>query len=161
MQTVDLEQDLQDRIDQSTAWLESGELSPILGLRLRSYPCSAEPIKFIDDRAREEKHGIKFRLEWVGASKDRYESFIEVRIKPSPSKSRDGKSIANPPYIVTYAVNPETGKRDEMTCEHLEIPESYRKTLPLSIKEWYAHWLDLALRHKNVSKIFRDKQRIL
>ena len=53
MKTVDVEQDLQRRVDESREWMESGVIEPILGLKVRNFPCKAEPVMFLDDPGRE------------------------------------------------------------------------------------------------------------
>jgi hypothetical protein len=158
MKNAEVEQDLQRRIQESRNWLNSDELGSIEGLQIRGFPCTAEPVMFLDNPRRKERHGVRFRLEMV-TPRGTYESFLEVRIKPTWSLAKDGKSVANPPYIVSYLVNPETRATDEITHDHLETPENYMRTLPLSIEEWYHHWLNVAFRHKNHSKFFQPDHR--
>jgi hypothetical protein len=158
MQNAEVEQDLQRRIQESRDWLDSDKLGLIAGLQIRGYPCKAEPVMFLDSPRRKERHGVRFRLEIV-SPRGTYESFIEVRVRPISSMTKDQKSVANLPYIVSYVVNPETKATDEITHDHLEIPENYERTLPLSIEEWYSHWLNVALRNKNHSKIFQSEFR--
>jgi len=154
MQNSEVEQDLQRRIKESRDWLDSEELDSIARLQIRGYPCQAEPVMSLDSPRRKERYGVRFRLEIV-SPRGTYESFVEVRIKPTSSMAKDRKSVANPPYVVSYILNPETKATDEITHDHLEIPENYERTLPLSIEDWYTHWLNVALRHKNHSKIFQ------
>ena len=121
-------------MDESKEWIESGGIDPILGLKVRNFPCKAEPVMFLDDPGREEQNGVRFRVETLTR-----QLFTDIRIKPTPSMSKDKESVANPPYIVTYAEDRKTGKPVLITYENLEIPEVYKKTLPLSIQEWYAY----------------------
>jgi hypothetical protein len=74
--------------------------------------------------------------------------------------SKDGKSMANPPYIAIYAIDSETGEQDLINYEHIENTIFYKNSLNLSIEEWYKDWLLKALRHKNNSKIFKYKKEI-
>ena len=158
MKNSEIEEDLQRRIQESRDWLGSDKPGSIAGLQIRGFPCKAEPVLFLDSPRRKERHGVRFRLEII-SPRGAYESFVEVRVKPISSMAKDKKSVANPPYIVSYVVNRETKATEEITHDHLEIPESYERTLPLSIEEWYSHWLNVALRHKNHSKIFQSEFR--
>jgi len=158
MQIAEVEQDLQRRIEESRGWLATDRPGQISELQIRGFPCTAEPVMFLDDPHRKERHGVRFRLEIV-AKGGAYESFLEVRVKPNASMAKDKKTVANPSYVVSYVVNPETKVTDEITHDHLEIPENYERTLPLSIKEWYGHWLKMALKHKNHSKLFQPEFR--
>lgn len=158
MQIAEIEQDLQRRIEESREWLASDRLGSLYELQVRGFPCKAEPIMFLDDLGRKERHGVRFRLEIVTRG-GTYESFLDVRIKPTASMAKGGKSIANASYIVIYAVNLGT-KAPALVCyEYLEIPENYERTLPLSIEECYRHWLNVALKHKNHSKLFQEGYR--
>jgi hypothetical protein len=158
MQIAEVEQDLQRRIEESRDWLASERPGSIFELQIREFPCKAEPVMFLDDPRRKERHGVRFRLE-ILARGGTYESFLDVRIKPNASRAKDKKAVANPPYIVSYVVNPETKVTDEITHDHLEIPENYERTLPLSIENWYCHWLNVAFKHKNHKKFFQSEFR--
>jgi len=76
---------------------------------------------------------------------------------PTSSMAKDQKSAAKLPYIVSYVVNPETKVTNEITPDHLEIPENYERTLQLSIEEWYRHWLNVAFKHRNHKKFFQPE----
>lgn len=158
MKNAGVEQDLQRRIQESRDWLDSQEPGSLEGLKIRGFSSKADPIAFLDDPGRKERHGVRFRLEIV-SPRGTFESFVDVRIKPTSSMTKDGKSVANPPYVVSYLINPETRAAEEITHDHLEIPENYEKSLPLSIEEWYQHWLKTALKHKNHSKLFQPEFR--
>lgn len=158
MKIAEVEQDLQRRIEESRDWLASERHGSISELQIRGFPCKAEPVMFLDDPPRKERHGVRFRLEIV-VKGGTYESFLDVRIKPNVSMAEDLKAVANPPYVVSYVVNPETKVTDEITHDHLEIPQNYERTLPLSIEDWYQHWLNVALKHKNHNKFFQSEFR--
>lgn len=159
MDMASVEKDLRRRINQSSEWIESGRTSLISDLQIRKFPCKAEPVKFLDYRNRVERYGIRFRLEFI-TSQGSYESFVDILIKDTRSMSKDEKSIANPPYIVIYALNHETQKTELISYEYLENTQVYKKSLSQSIEEWYKDWLFKTLRHdKNVSKIIKFKKK--
>jgi len=159
MEMEDVEKDLQRRINQSREWLESGGADLISGLKIRDYPCQAEPTEFLDDPQREERHGIRFRLEYV-TDRATFESFVDVRIKATRSLSKDGQTVANAPYIVIYVLNNEKQKSEIINYEYLENTIVYKNSLSLDIKEYYKDYLFKALRHKNVFKIFKFRKEI-
>ena len=169
MELADIEKDLRHRIDQSRKWLESNISGPILGLQLRTYPCKAEPLSFLDDATRKERHGVAFRIEWDRSSRDLYECVIELRINPTACLRRDGKTEY--PYIEMYVVIEgvdvsKPGKGDSTTISLK--PSNYGPTLQLEIQEWWRWWVDEALlrdtdpkksdRRDAVSKIFKYKR---
>ena len=157
MDMAGVEKDLERRINQSREWLQSGEIALISGLKIRKYPCQIEPVKFLDRPGKKTRYGIRFRLEFI-TERGTFESFVEVRIQPTRSMSKDGESIANPPYIDTYAFCQETQKDAEIMWENLQNTKIYEGTVNLSIQEWYIIWLRKTLFHKNVSKIFGFKK---
>ena len=114
---------------------------------------------FLDYSHLKTRNGVRFRLEFK-TDRGTFESFVDVRIKATRSMSKDGKSVANPPYVISYALDLETKKDEPISWENIENTRVYKKTLSLSIDEWYKDWLFKALIHKNVSKIFKFMKQI-
>jgi hypothetical protein len=163
MDIASVEKDLQRRINESREWLKSNKLELISGLKIRTFPCHVKPVKFLDDPHWVERHGVRFRLEFVTPS-GTYESYVDVRIKDTRSMSKkDSKSVANSPYIASYAYDQDqkTPKPKLLiTYEHIDNTRIYKESLNLPIEEWYRDWLFKALRHKDDSNIFKFKKNI-
>ena len=140
MEPEDVEKHLKLRIEQSREWFQQGLPDPILGLQMRGFPCNAQPLEFIDDPSRVERYGVKFRLEWIGSSKDTCECLIEIRIRPTWYVKKDGSK--DRPYIITRVVDPETKKAVDPGCHIPYVQENYvEQTSQFSIRDWYHRWL--------------------
>lgn len=151
MDLASVEKDLQRRIDQSREWL-SGKLAPITGLNIRSYPCLAVPVRFIDYR---KSSGVLFRLEFTTPS-GTFEAYVEIDIMPTRSVPKNKEKKPDPPFVAgSVVVDPETKKRDLIAWDFINNTLFYKKTVDLSIEEWYKGWLFKNLNHQNVAKIFK------
>jgi hypothetical protein len=108
-----------------------------------------------------ERHGVRFRLVIEGP-KERFQSFIDIRIKPNVSTPRSGKSESNGPYVVAYAADQDNDfKSGEITYWHSDELRTYEDTMkPLAIEDWYRVWLSKAFEHEKVAKIFAVKESI-
>jgi hypothetical protein len=151
MDIVEIEKDLQRRIDQSREWL-SGKPAPITGLKVRDYSCLAIPISFHDHR---KTSGVRFRIEFTTEQAKR-EVYVDIDIMPIRSVPTDEEKKPGAPFVDGFVVcDPKTKKRDLIAYDPITNTTYYERTIDLSIEEWYKGWLFKTLIHKGVSKIFK------
>ncbi|MFC1776134.1 hypothetical protein ACFL3I_02180 [Pseudomonadota bacterium] len=151
MDTTQIEADLSLRTEQSRTWLEE-DPAPLTGLKFkRDTIWEALPIKFLDDKKRVERHGVRFKFYVLNYTKN-IDVELDVRIHPLTEVREGGESL---PYVVTYVVDQLTGADVEITHRDLIHPRLYKGLADLSIEDWYRYWIERTLRHKKSSKIFR------
>jgi hypothetical protein len=154
MDIESLEKDLLRRIDQSREWL-SGKPAPITGLKIRNYPCLAVPVKFID---LQKMSGVRFRLEFTTPT-GTFEAYVDIDIMPIRSVPKDKEKNPEPPFVASsVVVDTETKKKDLITWEQIKNTVIYKKSVDLTIEEWYKDWLRKTLKHQNHAKIFSHRK---
>jgi hypothetical protein len=148
--------DLHQRIEQSRHWLDSSH-APMTGFKFRSdSPWTAEPIEFLDDLGRVERHGVGFLFSVDDPARD-IKARLNVRIKPDLTP---GAEINETPYVVVYVVDQTTGADETIKWFHIDIPSSYEKLIDSSIEDWYRQWLEKALDQGKSGKILRPGMRV-
>jgi hypothetical protein len=133
--------DLETRILEGKAWLESGEGLKFDGPQLRKFPTNVQLAKFLDTAGRVERYGLGFLVTIITPHGPR-KFQLNVRIKPDLSTGP--RADWNPPYVVTYVVIQATGADDEIEHEHFSSPKHYEKLSKLFVKDWYMNWVSRA-----------------
>jgi hypothetical protein len=155
MDIAQVENDLAIRIDQAKCWLLS-ESESLTGFYFRNHTWTASPIDFLDDEKRVEKHGVAFLFSLDDQSKN-ISVQLNVRVKPLATVHEKGDS---PPYIVVYLVNQQTGKEESVCWNHIEVADSYRDLLDISIQSWFEKWIQHALASDGARKILKPEMRL-
>lgn len=116
-------------------------------------PCIAEPLSFLNASKTKERHGVRFRLV-IEPAKSKYESYIDITIKPECSRSSDGERVSNGPYIVIYAVDKDRNVEGAITWEFLQNPSnSEQYGITFNSRLVYSR-APQTLNHRKIAKAF-------
>jgi hypothetical protein len=146
MDKADIERQLFTRVEETKSWDLDDPNETITNLILRKKPCTATPIMRVGEPDRVESYGVRFRLEYVGEDGN-YFCHLDLRFRPTFVGSDD-------PYVVAYVVD-DDGNNDEITHN---VIRNNNIAADLTIKEWYAKWIQYAFRQEKHKKIFVYKR---
>jgi hypothetical protein len=141
-----IEKKLFSRVEDTKHWNLDDPAETITDLKLRKYTCTAKPIMRVGEPDRVESFGVRFRLEYAGEDGNYY-CHLDLRFRPTFVGS-------DAPYVVAYVVDDE-GNNDEIT--HNVITNS-NIAAELSIKDWYAKWIQYSFKQEKHNKIFVYKR---
>lgn len=148
MRSVDIEQDLARRIEESKEWVD--DPTAVKGLHVRGKPAHATPLSFLDSPHRPDSNGVEFELDIEGA--EHQSVIVHVRIKPMWTAGKEGTD--SPPYVMVYVIHSGTGSEDLLWHDVVDNAELYPKLAELPLDQWYGVWLNRALAAKANYKIF-------
>jgi hypothetical protein len=139
-------QELNKRIAEGDAWLQSGKGLEFPGPELRGQATTIRLVESLDSPKRVERRGFGF-LVCLNYKSERFSFRLNVRVKP---ETREAKVSTSTPYVVVYVPEKESAGKSEpaedaVIVKHFEKDGDEAALSSFTTPDWYAWFVFRAL----------------